>query len=77
MRVEQPGERRVADDGLVYTKEEFIDHYGGLVEWATAENNPDEYRTANDGQTYTKKDFIAHYGGSDEWDAASIVDTHF
>ena len=77
VRAEQPGERRVASDGNSYTKEEFVDHYGGLAEWMIAESCPGEYRTAKDGETYTKEEFIAHYGGTDEWDVAPILDTHF
>lgn len=30
------GERRVADDGALYTREEFIAHYSGVVEWDAA-----------------------------------------
>ena len=28
--------KRIADDGLAYTKEEFIDFYGGTDEWDEA-----------------------------------------
>eukprot|EP00662_Eupelagonemidae_sp_cell21_P007822 gene7822-40528_t len=30
------GERRVADDGAAYTRQQFKRHYGGLREWRTA-----------------------------------------
>ena len=29
-------ERRAAEDGVAYTKAEFVAHYGGLVEWLSA-----------------------------------------
>jgi hypothetical protein len=37
MPAEHGGGKRIADDGLPYTMEEFVAHYGGTVEWLAAE----------------------------------------
>lgn len=69
------------DDGIEYTKEQFLAHYGGTEEWDVAlkaqqavENERPPPRVSvrmDDGIEYTKEQFLAHYGGTEEWDAAS------
>jgi len=35
-------ERRLAEDGVAYTRAEFVEHYGGLVEWGAAPREEEE-----------------------------------
>ena len=59
-------EKRIAPDGAVCTKAEFVAHYGGRREWRDA---PAEERVAPDGGIFTQRIFEEHYGGV-EWDRA-------
>ena len=61
-------ETRAADDGGIYTRTQFIEHYGGTTEWDAAET-----RMGEDGFTYTQAQFIEHYGGTTEWDTLEMV----
>ena len=60
--------RASKDDGLLYTKNEFLERYGGTTEWDAAETRIAE----DDGQAYTRADFVEHYGGTAEWDKAEV-----
>ena len=76
-------ERRKADDGNFYTKEEFKEYYGGLNEWATAElekprpikppvrsaaSSARSSRGASTGQVqFTRAAFIAAFGNDTEF----------
>ena len=68
--------RRDPSDGQAYTKQDFLDCYGGSAEWEKATivsgAAQKERRTdPSDGRQYTKEDFKACYGGYKEWDAAA------
>ena len=58
-------ETRADDDDGIYTRSQFIEHYGGTAEWDAAET-----REGEDGFKYTQTQFIEHYGGTAEWDSA-------
>jgi len=74
-------ERRVAQDGKVYTRAEFHEFYGrdrGEAAWQAA-HGTFERRVAKDGNSYTKREFHDHYGqgrGDDEWQAAAHDDSY-
>eukprot|EP00755_Sulcionema_specki_P008946 Sspe_Gene.42311::Locus_20544_Transcript_1_1_Confidence_1.000_Length_581::g.42311::m.42311 len=75
-------EKRVdPTDGKAYTKEEFMDCYGGTKEWDSAEPvqskvkvdppaSEERRQDPNDGRWYTKEMFLEYYGGTKEWDKA-------
>lgn len=73
--------RTSPDDGQQYTKQEFMDFYGGTTEWDAAappkkeepaeEEVPEKRTSPDDGQQYTKEEFVEFYGGTTEWDAAA------
>eukprot|EP00466_Bigelowiella_natans_P020309 jgi/Bigna1/81883/fgenesh1_pg.85_\ len=70
-------ERRIdVSDGNAYTKDSFMEVYGGLKEWDTAKvGTPLERRIdPADGKAYTRKDFIDCYGGLKEWKRAGGED---
>ena len=64
------GEQRLAPDGVLYTKAEFHQFYGGFSEWDAAAP-PAERRKAPNGELYTKAEFEGFFGGVGEWDAAA------
>jgi len=82
-------ERRVdPSDGNLYTKNEFVQAYGGLKEWDMAaesqgiptissvkeEEEEEELRIdPNDGKAYNKAEFQFEYGGLTEWNSAKIA----
>ena len=75
---EEEEERRVdPTDGNAYTKDEFVQAYGGLKEWEDAAGNSTTQEEverridSSDGNLYTKEEFIQAYGGLKEWDAAT------
>lgn len=75
---ESTNEKRLAQDGQAYTKEEFIAFLGAEEaqrEWDTAERIL-EKRLADDGQAYTREEFIAFLGaeeGQRSWDNATLA----
>ena len=75
-------ERRKADDGQFYTKEEFQEYYGGLNEWSTAEVEKPKAAPARAGGSstsagssgaangqvqFTREAFIAAFGDDKEF----------
>ena len=78
---EEVEERRVdPTDGNAYTKDEFVQAYGGLKEWEDAAGNSTTTQEEveverridpSDGNLYTKEEFIQAYGGLKEWDKAT------
>eukprot|EP00122_Pirum_gemmata_P005187 Pgem_evm1s4731 len=68
-------EKRMAQNGQYYSKQEFIDYYGydnGMQQWNTGGGL--EKRTAPDGKNYTRDEFIEYFGvdhGARKWDQAS------
>eukprot|EP00755_Sulcionema_specki_P030784 Sspe_Gene.95165::Locus_67476_Transcript_1_1_Confidence_1.000_Length_1492::g.95165::m.95165/K01974/RTCA, rtcA; RNA 3'-terminal phosphate cyclase (ATP) len=62
-------DRRLDSDGLLYTKAQFVEHYGGTNEWDAA---PRELRIdPADGCAYTKAQFVEFYGGTEQWKKAA------
>lgn len=73
------------DDGHAYSKQQFLEYYGGLSQWDQAPRAmsnmtarlglalASEKRLANDGGWYTKQQFMNWYGGLAEWEAARSV----
>jgi hypothetical protein len=68
-------------DGTAYTKQSFVEAYGGTTEWERAAppgpaalgavNVDDSTRIdPTDGVAYTMQSFIEAYGGTSEWDRA-------
>ena len=59
---------RIAPDGNIYGRGEFVAFYGGTAEWDAAEV---EERVAPDGASRPRSAFLTLYGGSEvEWGAA-------
>ena len=59
---------RIAPDGSIYERGEFVAFYGGTAEWDAAEV---EERVAPDGASRPRSAFLTLYGGSEvEWGAA-------
>jgi len=68
-------------DGMAYTQKDFVEQYGGTIEWNAAVpasgNGMKAARLSeflridpNDGFAYSREGFIVEYGGTGEWDAA-------
>ena len=75
-----PELRRDQSDGRVYTKQDFMDQYGGVKEWNSAErvaekDAPERRIDPADNKFYTKADFVDQYGNSKEWDNAAKSST--
>ena len=59
-------EKRFAEDGFPYTKEEFEEYYNGLAEWDIA--TPVQELEIN--RSYTKAEFEECYGELRQWNSA-------
>ena len=70
-------------DGSAYTRDEFIEVYGGTAEWDRAQPvsgaaaggaaATEKRLDPSDGNPYTMQEFIDAYGGTAEWDRATPV----
>jgi len=70
-------------DGSAYTRDEFIEAYGGTAEWDRAQPvggaaaggaaAAGKRLDPSDGNAYTREEFIDNYGGTAEWDRARPV----
>lgn len=70
-------------DGGWYTKQEYVDLYGGVDEWEQAirstetaapedcvDEDLEKRQDPKDGGWYSRQEYIDLYGGTDEWDHA-------
>mmetsp|Transcript_67369 Transcript_67369/g.106622 ORF Transcript_67369/g.106622 Transcript_67369/m.106622 type:complete len:133 (-) Transcript_67369:12-410(-) len=67
-------EKRISpDDGVAYSKQEFLQYYGDLQTWEAAapkEKRASEKRRSLDGNAYSKEEFSQFFGekeGEKEW----------
>eukprot|EP01060_Flectonema_neradi_P002461 TRINITY_DN11522_c0_g1_i2.p1 TRINITY_DN11522_c0_g1~~TRINITY_DN11522_c0_g1_i2.p1 ORF type:complete len:1448 (+),score=293.95 TRINITY_DN11522_c0_g1_i2:1605-5948(+) len=72
---ERCDEKRPDTDGVLYTKKDFIDCYGGTAEWASAGMRQRRIDAANN-KPYFQKEFEDVYGpDSKEWKVSSVEQT--